>query len=137
MRARRNVDPIAMRVMTPQAVTQPKLPPRYVVVGKERVRRAWPKPTRDWWQMWADSPLSDEFTATDWSELAATALLHAAVMDGCLKYAAELRLRVAKFGATPEDRARLRITFVTADKAEQKPPAKPRTDRYQGLRATS
>ena len=30
----------------------------------------------------------------------------------------ELRLRVAKFGATPEDRARLRITFAVADSAE-------------------
>jgi hypothetical protein len=34
--------------------------------------------------------------------------------------AAELRLRVAKMGATPEDRARLRITFADADEKDEK-----------------
>ncbi|WP_443701391.1 phage terminase small subunit [Prescottella equi] len=31
-----------------------------------------------------------------------------------------MRLRVAKFGATPEDRARLRIQFAAADEADGK-----------------
>lgn len=134
-RARRNADPVGMRVIVAEPVGQPELPPRFVVEDGVRDEISWPQPTRDWWQMWADSPLSDEFTSTDWSELSITALLHAAVVEGDLKYAAELRLRVAKFGATPEDRARLRITFAAADEAEQKTPAKQRTDRYTGLRA--
>ncbi|MCS5487384.1 hypothetical protein NY588_09620 [Curtobacterium flaccumfaciens pv. beticola] len=70
--------------------------------------------------MWATSPLSLDFTATDWSELRDTALIHARYWNGDIKLAAELRLRTAKFGATPEDRARLRITFAQADEAETK-----------------
>ena len=118
-----------MRVVESVPTKQPKLSADF----------DWPAETRDWWKMWADSPLSNDFTSTDWSELAITARLHAAVVTGELKYAAELRLRVAKFGATPEDRARLRITFVAADEAEagQKPdkPDRKRTERYSGLRA--
>ncbi|MCG7610354.1 hypothetical protein [Mycobacterium sp. CnD-18-1] len=138
-RARRNADPVPMRVIVAKPVAQPALPSIYEVnpkTGKKR-RAAWPAETRAWWRMWAESPLSAEFTSTDWSELVTTARLHAAVVNGELKYAAELRQRVAKFGATPEDRLRLRIMFAAADEAEQKTPAKPsqRTDRYRGLRA--
>lgn len=39
---------------------------------------------------------------------------------GDTKLAGELRLRVAKFGATPEDRARLKIQFAAADEAEDR-----------------
>jgi hypothetical protein len=75
--------------------------------------------------MWADSPLSDDFTSTDWSELLDTARLHAAFWFGDNSVAAELRLRVAKFGATPEDRVRLRIQFAMAKNAENRPPGTP------------
>lgn len=110
-RARRNVDPIGMRVITAEPVQQPELPATI----------DWPTRTIEWWQMWADSPLSAEFTTTDWSELMDTALIHARLWGlGDVKVAAELRLRVAKFGATPEDRARLRIQFAAADEAEEK-----------------
>jgi hypothetical protein len=44
--------------------------------------------------------------------------------------AAELRLRVAKFGATPEDRLRLRMQIAEPDQ----PAAKP-ASRYGHLRA--
>jgi hypothetical protein len=79
----------------------------------------WPGRTREWWQMWADSPLSDNFMSTDWDFLLDTALLHASVWgDGDFGKLPELRIRVAKFGATPEDRARLRIQFADADAAD-------------------
>jgi hypothetical protein len=97
----------------------------------------WPDVTREWWAMWAVSPLSSEFTATDWSELRDTARLHALYWMGDVKVAPELRLRVAKFGATPEDRQRLRILFAQADDAEQGKPAPTRGKRpaaYKGLR---
>lgn len=111
-----------MRVITAKPVGQPKLPAkRTMVVEGQSVQVDWPAVTKSWWKMWSDSPLSDEFTSTDWSELLTTALLHAAVHTGDLKHAAELRLRVAKFGATPEDRARLRIQFAAADEAENAP----------------
>lgn len=82
----------------------------------------WPAQTRAFWKMWADSKLSEKFTANDWSELLDTARLHAAYWNGDLKVAGELRLRTAKFGATPEDRARLGIQFVFED-ATKKPAA--------------
>lgn len=120
-RARANKDPIALRVITAAPVGQPDLPTFEVEQDGELTEFVWPARTREWWQMWADSPLSAEFTSTDWSELLDTAVLHARYWRGDVKLAAELRLRVAKFGATPEDRARLRITFAQADDAEAKP----------------
>ena len=110
-RARRGSSGPVMRVVEAEPVPQPDLPDV-----------EWPARTLEWWSMWGESPLSAEFTSTDWSELMDTALLHAAYWSGDLKVAGELRLRVAKFGATPEDRARLRIQFATADRAESAAP---------------
>lgn len=129
-RARRNKDGFPLKVVedvTPDA--QPALPQLRMMyldaLGRERSKRiAWPEQTRKWWKMWADSRLSDDFTATDWSALLDTARLHAEYWRGNLKVVAELRLREAKFGATPEDRARLRISFAMAKNAEN-PPAPP------------
>lgn len=119
-RARRNGDPIPLRVITADPTEQPDLPTFEVEQDGELTEFVWPARTREWWAMWRDSPLSAEFTANDWSELLDTAVLHARYWRGDVKLAAELRLRVAKFGATPEDRARLRITFAQADEAEEK-----------------
>lgn len=69
----------------------------------------WPAVTLDWWSTWRRSPQAQTFTDTDWSFLVDTAVLHAEFWLGNRAAAAELRLRVAKFGATPEDRARLKI----------------------------
>ena len=45
----------------------------------------------------------------DWFFLLDTALIHHNMwMNGRWEFASEVRLRVAKFGATPEDRMRLR-----------------------------
>ncbi|WP_301119795.1 hypothetical protein [Mycolicibacterium fortuitum] len=116
--------PNGLRIIHADPVEQPELPNFDVQVNMdgEVVTQSfrWPARTREWWQMWADSPLSAEFTSTDWSELLDTARLHAAYWMGDLKVAPELRLRVAKFGATPEDRARLRIQFAAADDAEDR-----------------
>jgi len=132
-RARGNADPVPATVLPLVKAKQPALPSFSVTyfdetTGKYRSQKfAWPVQTRTWWKMWADSSLSTDFTATDWSELLDTARLHAAYWTGDLKVAAELRLRVAKYGATPEDRARLRIQFAAADEAEKK--ASPAGDR--------
>lgn len=131
-RARRNKDPIPMRVLQGGKHGQPDLPEFMgyrtefrPVEGQEdregiEVGIPWPSPTVAWWAMWGESPLAEGFIAADWSFLLDTALLHAAVWRGDTKAAAELRLRVAKFGQTPEDRARLRITFASAGSAEEK-----------------
>ena len=98
----------------------------------------WHSRTREWWAMWSRSPQAETFTETDWSFLMDTALMHHAMWSkGQWTLAAEVRLRVAKFGATPEDRARLRMTFADADEKDDKRTAKKQTsrDRYKGLSA--
>jgi hypothetical protein len=102
-----------LRLVENKAAPQPKLPDR-----------TWPNQTKVWWKMWGNSPLTDEFTENDWSELLDTATIHAKLWDPrtpptiALKAAGELRQRAAKFGATPEDRMRLRIQFAFAERAE-------------------
>lgn len=127
-RARRNKDPQILKIITAKPVEQPSLPVIEQVVldenGKPRKKRfTWPTVTRRWWKMWGESPLSAEYTETDWSFLLDTAYLHALYWKGDYRVAGELRLRVAKFGATPEDRARLRIQFAVADGLEDDGPS--------------
>lgn len=117
-----------LRIITAQPVEQPALPTIEQVVVDEfgvlkKKRFNWPTITKRWWKMWGESPLSAEYTETDWAFLMDTAYLHAMYWKGDFKVAAELRLRVAKFGATPEDRARLRIQFAVADGLEDDGPS--------------
>lgn len=91
----------------------------------------WPAHTVTWWESWGRSPMAPLFGESDWRFLADTALIHALAYESARNAAAtgskvdvslfsELRLRVAKFGATMEDRARLRIVFADADVRETK-----------------
>lgn len=75
----------------------------------------WPPATLAWWETWRKSAQASKFTDTDWSFLLDTAVLHAEFWLGNRSLAAELRLRAAKFGATPEDRARLKIEIGDPD----------------------
>jgi len=76
----------------------------------------WPPATLAWWKTWRECALAPKFTATDWSFLLDTAVLHADFWLGNRALASELRLRVAKFGATVEDRARLKVEIGDPDK---------------------
>jgi len=130
-RVRTNADPTALRVYTAEPVKQPGLPDFDVQIEKdgELISQSfvWPEATRRWWATWAAEPMAVDFTATDWDFMLDTALLHAKVWGaGDLKLLPELRLRVAKMGATAEDRARLRITYAAADEADEKR-SKPKT----------
>lgn len=91
----------------------------------------WPPATRRWWETWRRSAQAQAFCDTDWEFLLETALLHAMFWKGKLEVAGELRLRVAKFGATPEDRMRLRLNIGTpkAPDPERKPTGAGRRDR--------
>lgn len=110
-RARRNKDPIGTTVLQFVQGEQPFLP-AYV---------DWHPQTVEWWKVWARTPLAATFTETDWQFLLDTAVLHNRFWSlGDIRVMAELRLRVAKFGATPEDRARLRIVFADADEKEKR-----------------
>lgn len=129
-RARRNKDPIGTTVLQFVPGEQPSLP-----TGDWD----WHPQTVDWWRVWRDSAQANLFTETDWNVLLDTAVLHTRFWQGDMTVAGELRLRVAKFGATPEDRARLRMVFADADEKDAKrgtssgspAPASP----YGGLRA--
>lgn len=81
----------------------------------------WPDATREWWETWRRAPQAQTFTDTDWSFLLDTAVLHMEFWDGDRSVAAELRLRAAKFGATPEDRARLKIAISEPKSAKSAP----------------
>lgn len=114
-RARTNSDPIPTTVLRFEQAEQPPLPkaPGWL--------KTWPAQTKRWWTLWGGSAQAEHFTATDWDFLLDTAVLHAAVWgEGEVRHLPELRLRVAKFGATMEDRARLRMQFAQADDADAK-----------------
>lgn len=84
----------------------------------------WPAQTRAWWAKWAKSPLAEGATALEWSELLAAAVLHGLYWSGDHKVGAELRLRVGKFGVTPEDRARLRWEYADEEPEAPGTPAR-------------
>jgi len=70
----------------------------------------WHPRTLQWWQTWRESPQASTFIDTDWDFLLDTALLHHVMWTkGRWEFASEVRLRAAKYGATPEDRARLKL----------------------------
>lgn len=109
-RARRNVDPTPGTSIRFVAAVQPALP----------ADMEWHPRTVEWWAMWRDAPQAEHFMATDWDFLLDTAILHHLMWCGDPKLAAEVRLRVAKYGSTPEDRARLRMNFADADEKDAK-----------------
>lgn len=122
-RRRRNVQPIPTTVVAADGQLRgPDLPDEH----------DWPVRTKAWWHTWRTSPQSQTMTDTDWDFLLDTALLHAELWSGNGAVASELRLRVAKFGATPEDRARLRIQ-VSDDKPASAT-KQPGASRYAHLR---
>ncbi|ANE08628.1 hypothetical protein A3654_09720 [Corynebacterium glutamicum] len=134
----------SQKVIQINPTDQPALPTFYVTEtdeeGNQKKRRfVWPAATKRWWEMWAQSPLARDFTDNDWSELLDTALVHARHWSGDTKAAAELRIRAAKFGATPENRARLKIVFAQADEAETRRRSSTagadRRGPYEGLKA--
>lgn len=102
-RARRNSDPAGRTtVVRDGEVRGLALPDGY----------GWHEMTRQWWEAWRRAPQAAAFEDTDWLFLLETAKLHSAFWEGDVKVAPELRLRVAKFGATVEDRARLRLDIT-------------------------
>lgn len=125
-RARGNKDIAPVRYIAPaRVVVQPDLPEFEVEIRPKdgepyMVPFNWPEATRGWWAMLENHPLVNEFFDTDWAYLLDTALIHAAFWKGDLKQAGELRLREAKYGFTPEDRAKLRIFSASAVEVESK-----------------
>lgn len=112
-RARRNADPNPTIRLQFTKAEPPDLPDDF----------PWHPYTRAWWKVWQESPMAEIMGRTDWSFLLDTALMHHAMWErGQWTLAAEVRIRVAKFGATPEDRLRLRIQWADADERDSSVP---------------
>lgn len=120
-RARRNKGPEVNEISPDGELRGFPLPRKgFYVVSKTRTESGWtssrkledwPEETRRWWLNWRKSAQAQTFLDSDWDFLLETAALHAQFWLGDNSVANELRLRVAKFGATPEDRLRLRIAI--------------------------
>lgn len=111
------------RVVEVTHVPQPPLPEYFRFFDGERNRKIkYPPETITWWSHWTDTPLNDGFSQHDWDYMLETAIIHAKFHLGIefAKMEASLRQRMAKFGVTPEDRAKLRIVTVTAETAEDR-----------------
>lgn len=93
--------------------------------------RKWPAETLAWWETWRTCALASTFIDTDWSFLLDTAVLHAQFWSGNQSVAAELRIRVAKFGATPEDRARLKVEVGDPNKSVVSKQVQPKSSRQR------
>jgi hypothetical protein len=81
----------------------------------------WHPQTREWWDTWRRSEIAPMLENSDWDFLQDTALIHHDIWNNQrmsvaqkTNALAEIRQRVAKFGATYEDRLKLRIKFADA-----------------------
>lgn len=87
----------------------------------------WHPQTKAWWDTWRMSELAPMLEPSDWDFLQDTALIHHDVWNNTrmsvaqkTNALAEIRQRVGKFGATYEDRLKLRIRFADASLKEDK-----------------
>lgn len=78
---------------------------------------SWHAQTLAFWVSLRQSPLLAEEHAMGWQFLIDTALMHHVMWTkGRWDFASEVRLRVAKFGATPEDRLRLKVKITAPER---------------------
>lgn len=90
---------------------------QYDTDGKP-IREEWNMATQRWWESWRRSPQASRMLSEpDWHFMLETALIHHKMWNnGRWEFASEVRLRAAKFGATPEDRMRLRAEIDVPEK---------------------
>jgi len=107
---RRNKQPATVTVKAPTKKYGWKLP-EGVLFDRDGDPVEWHPATKKWWNAWRSSPQATRMlTEPDWQFLLDTALMHHQMwQNGRWDFASEVRLRVAKFGATPEDRLRLHL----------------------------
>jgi hypothetical protein len=95
------------------------LPEGVLPAGEE-----WHPQTLALWEALRRSPLLADEPPLGWQFLIDTALMHHTMWTkGRWEFASEVRLRVSKFGATPEDRMRLKVKVTKPGEAAQ--PARP------------
>lgn len=122
------------RVEVDDEVRGPELPE-----GVLPDQESWHPRTVQWWETWRRSAQAQVFIDTDWDFLLDTALLHHVMWTkGRWEFASEVRLRAAKYGATPEDRMRLKLKIETAaDKPASVETPRSTADRRKNLRIVS
>lgn len=109
---RRNAPTVPMTELEAQeAVYGPELP--------EGI--SWHKRTVEWYEAWRRSPQAIVMVDSDWESMIETAVIHTkfwrtaadftATPASLTNLSAELRRRMAQFGATYEDRLRLRMVI--------------------------
>jgi hypothetical protein len=82
----------------------------------------WHPQTLALWDSLRRSPLLANEPSLGWQFLIDTALMHHTMWTkGRWEFASEVRLRVAKFGATPEDRMRLKVKVEPPKKVSAEP----------------
>src|SRR5262249_27668372 len=87
----------------------PELPEGMLPDGAE-----WHPRTRALWESLRRNPLLADEPELGWEFLLDTALMHHTMWSkGRWEFASEVRLRLAKYGATPEDRMRLKLKVGT------------------------
>jgi hypothetical protein len=99
--------------------------------GRPKLPADVPNETLEWWIALTTMPHCVLWTKTDWQYAALTATIHAAVVNGDLARAAELRIREMQMGVTLDSRRALRIRYVSADhepKNEDEEPSSRVTD---------
>jgi hypothetical protein len=118
-RARRNSDPIPLRVVHADPAKQPELAD---LLGETNplTGSPWQRATLTFWHQLGEFPTTANLQAAQWSSLARAMAIDDAMVSGETKLAGEARLRLAKYGIDPDDLARLRIQIVQADEAEEK-----------------
>ncbi len=124
-RRRRNATEPETVVTADDELRGPELPAG-VLGDEDGVPVEWHSMTQLWWNSWRTSAQAQTFTDTDWLFLIDTALMHHTMWaKGRWEFASEVRLRAAKFGATPEDRARLKLKVDQPTAGPQKPVQRP------------
>lgn len=134
-RARRNADPVPLRIVHADPAVQPALAD---LLGESNPLTGgpWQVATLTFWHQLGEFPTTANLQAAQWSSLARALMIDDAMVSGETKLAGEARLRLAKYGIDPDDLARLRIQIVQADEAEEKrKPTNRASGRYDGLAA--
>nr|WP_107120582.1 hypothetical protein [Streptomyces antibioticus] len=126
-RRRRNTSDPETVVVPDDELRGPELPDGVLGVNEDTGEIVeWHPRTVAWWESWRTSPMAQTFVATDWDFLIDTALMHHKMWSaGRWDFASEVRLRAAKFGATPEDRARLKLKVDEPSNVPQRAAQRP------------
>lgn len=124
-RRRRNKDSVAPEVIVNDGELHgPELPAGVLPDDQE-----WHPQTVALWDALRRNPLLADEPDLGWQFLIDTALMHHTMWSkGRWEFASEVRLRVAKYGATPEDRMRLKVKISTSADAEKTPKQSTPTD---------